>query len=476
MREMETTTIDDAVLRFEQKFLKLLIPTEIVAGGTAPAKLLPDPEQNNNQPLIFDFYTLPEHTLPDIWRDPDIVAARTLALTPEGERIGDFQERYAAARRVVWNKFQHLYEDALTEVRKIQDPIMQMTRIEDLNALQMNYEYAGFNLGLRPERTTYAEAQNLMIGDRRIPTRESLDHKVRELSSHLTRIGFSQETLPEQMIALRKVFNPIKEEDVVATYERYFRTFMAKIEKMLDLPEGYFKLRVRALAQGRGNLGSFEYEGDGQVLTSIEVNDKHTEPELIYVTAHEATHLLEAVLIERYLKSTNNKDKYAAVSTMCTPSVALNEGISDFGVDIFEEEVRALLGKQSEFVRVLAEHQNVRKEALHYTTYLAHTRLADPDVDAHSVAKELESILLQSGFNEKEAAARSNALVSDRNAHKRLGYWGFYAPAKRMVGDMFAQYGGFQEGLGRFAQLTEKYGPLTLQSLRYAMATHPVAD
>jgi len=115
--------------RFGDAFVDYLIAAEMVSRGTGPARFLDDEQFNN--PIIFDISLLDEADLPDLWGDPAIVRARELAVTPEGQRDGDFEQLYTAARRRAWRKTPRLYTTAYQAAMEIEDPLAKAVRVSD---------------------------------------------------------------------------------------------------------------------------------------------------------------------------------------------------------------------------------------------------------------------------------------------------------------------------------------------------------
>lgn len=362
-----------------------------------------------------------------------------------------------------------MYDEALAEAHKIVDPVVKMTRINDLNSLKIHFDFAGYNLGLRKERPTFAEACENTTGHRFVPSEESLDEMAGALESKLAENGFKEGNLEKRMDDLRKSLKYIKKEDVVGIYRELMEGIVARAAEILGIDPDYFKLDVRALPEERGNLASFEYQGDGVIRTSIKAKDKtFTKPSLILLSVHEATHLLSSVLRELYYKATG--DKYAAVGTMSTASVALDEGLGEHGPKIYKDVVDNLIGDDEWAVDIMLQAIELGQGSKRYLGEYAHAKLADPGCDRDALREDIRSKMLKYGATEVAANDSSRNYINDQNRHKALMYWPHYGEATRVVTRVFSQFESIGEAFKRFSEFSKEKGPLTLQSFEYAFS------
>jgi hypothetical protein len=245
--------------------------------------------------------------------------------------------------------------------------------------------------------------------------------------------------------------------------------FITVAADMLDVRRDYFTLDARELPAGRGNVGSFEYEGNGKIVTSMSSAYPTTRPKLVFNTAHEATHLIQAVLAELYFKETG--DGFAAGLTMSTASTALCEGIGELGQHIYGELVHQLLGDSAWAMETLSEQQRLERAAFHYTAEIAYEKLVDPRCDRDGLARELTVTHLQYGFEQKAATMRADSLVRPHTIHKVMAYWPFYTAAREIVERMgFLREATFHRPtFDKYVVTSKQRGPLTLGSMQMVL-------
>jgi len=462
---MSSNTINP-ILAFGEKFPEYLILTGIVSRGTGPAKFNKD-DKKNDAPIVYDTSLIPEKDLSDIWRDKDVVAARTLALVSQSDRTDDFEEKYAIARRKVLEKSYSMFNDLKDLVQKIKDPIERMSRFNDFQALQLNLIYAAHDLGEDVERLSFDHVKLKLTGSEYSPSIESIDIKAKELEALLGKKGFGEGDLQTRIESMEKSIGYIKEDEVVDTYKEYMTKFIKKAAKMLGVSEDYFKLEVNELPSGRNNTGSFEYEGNGKIVTSIRKSDTTTLLSLIRTAAHEATHLLQSVLAEEYFNKTG--DKYAAGSTMCSASVILNEGMGELGTKIYQDVVEESLGEYNWMAEILNLHSDLKRDVMLYTAREAHQRLADPNCNIEELQNFIEETNLKYGVDKRSAETRAKGLTALQTKHKALFYWPLYGIGKSLVTDIFSQFESIEDAFKEYAELTRTHGPLSINAFQYAV-------
>ena len=208
---------EDALRRFGEAYLELLIATEIVSRGTGPEKYMHDGTQNT---IVFDTCLLPEDELPEIWHDPDIVSTRELALIHPDERPGDFEKRFRDAREKVYLKYYSLIKDAKTALDAIPPGIERDTRQDEIDSLTANYEYAGYHILKLFRPPSFEQAQTIITGVGNVHTLDSIGAIKQKLEGMLTEKRITSGTFKERMMEFEKLAGYVLEDKMISEYER----------------------------------------------------------------------------------------------------------------------------------------------------------------------------------------------------------------------------------------------------------------
>jgi len=356
--------VDPAILEFGDKYLEIACILESVAGGDGPY---------GDQKIFFDSWAGEEKALPEIYHRSISGTIRELAKKSGEARDEASRLKYIGLLNLRRREFAGMVENVMARegvfslirdlediALKIEDPIKQQTRIDQVNGLNALTLVLYHDIGFSGYCPTFPQIVETMTGisPPMIPTREEIDKKRDEISSllfkrryepHFGRQYTAEEGFMDQLSAWRKDLGLLSKEQMLGAYQKGVIKLIKAIKgKTTGFPEEAEVKVVTPSMTGTDRFigGSFDYGRGGpyKAESRIVPDDTSTLIDVATTIAHEiGSHYRLSVLWDQYQRLCGG-DKFAATGTMCSNIAITHEGLTSQGTKIYEKELVEIYG------------------------------------------------------------------------------------------------------------------------------------
>ncbi|MFH1408327.1 MAG: hypothetical protein ABIH34_00300 [Nanoarchaeota archaeon] len=455
-------TIDDTVLEADKRFFDFVVITELVAGGTGPARYLG--ENQFQSTLVFDTCVRDEGDLPEPWADPLLQGIRSMSTVAKNERPAGFNELHHSMRKEAWHKYIRLYDIVRDAVINITHPVIRESRMADLEVVKGLYDLAGHEVGATFTMPSILTMKRLVTGSGHVPTYQEFRRQITEMSAEYSKLGFKG-TLIEQAKAFDEGIGEVDKEHIVPSFRELSGLLVPTSERLLGLEPGTLQFEVVALPESEHKGGSNEYAGNYTTRISIKPHSKTSKLRLAHLTCHEMTHTIQSVAQEQFYNETGSVR--GAFGTMCTSTMATDEGVAEHGVKTFDIEVQQYLGDAYQHLALHEKHVMLKTNAGLIATLNAFPALLRGD-DPQDIRDDVEAIACAAGFDEERVNVIANGVMDPLRLLKNFAYTPFYGENCRIVDQAFGNR-LFADSFQRYQRAMSKMGPIALPVLSQAM-------
>lgn len=454
-----------AYVRFGHAHNDLVALLEGLAGGNGPY---------GGSRVIFDAVTVPEH-LPHLYADSAYVTeVRERATAAEKAKDDDekkeAKEAGIAARKDVWCHHQWKISDLFTQARDaaraMDNDADRITRLNQINSLEICTAILASDLGFDVPRPTYRAALTGITGLEHavIPTEQDLDRMRGELAHKLDRAGHQMGNFAEQVALWRSRQEIVPEIDFVRRYEELAQGFIGYI-KEID-PRFPKEANVKVVPPDPsipGKAGAFDYGrgGNFQGETYTIPRAGVTVPLLLILVAHEiGGHFRLNVLWDQYARETG--DPFGNVRTMCAAETVVQEGISEQGILFYDKFIQTELVTDPKVIELEMDLHLLNRATLAYQGARKYSDqpMTPDEIREHSIAY---------GVLPSHAEGRAQGFVQ-RPDFLNMTYLGpAYYPGMLTVRQLMPAQGPDYEALRKQQILEAVRRPLTLPALSFAL-------